>query len=308
MWTRRQCLKATLGSTLTLACGTIWAAPEEKGCTLSFGTYGMKGVPLERAIAVVGDLGYDGIEIATMPGYEGEPTGLSVQRRRELRQMLAQGPRLTALMENLAPATTAAQHRADLERLGRVVDLACDLAPAKPPLVQTVLGGGKWEQKKNLFLDRLGDWVGVARSARVVLAIKPHRGGAMSRPAEAIWLIQQLGDTPWLRMVYDYSHYAFRDMTVEQTVREALPYTAHIAVKDAVQVGERIVFQLPGASGTFDYARLLRYFHQGGYRGDVCCEVSSMVSGQPGYDPLKAATVCYRNMVSAFSEVRIPRD
>ena len=61
-------------------------------------------------------------------------------------------------------------------------------------------------------------------------------------------------------------------------------------------------FLLPGESGTFDYANLLRLFHEGGYRGDVCCEVSSMVSSKPGYDPSAAAKTCYRNMARAFEE------
>jgi inosose dehydratase len=108
-------------------------------------------------------------------------------------------------------------------------------------------------------------------------------------------------------MVYDYSHYAFRDMPLEDTVRTALPYTAHIAVKDAVRDGDEVKFVLPGAGGTPDHATLLRLFYRGGYRGDVCCEVSSMVSREPGYDPVAAARTCYRNMARAFEEAHVPR-
>jgi inosose dehydratase len=188
-----------------------------------------------------------------------------------------------------------------------VTELAHDLAPDRPPLVQTVLGGGRWDEKKNLFRDRLAGWLTVAKESKVVLAIKPHRGGAMSRPEEAIWLIQQLKEPVCLRLVYDYSHYAFRDMPLEETVRTALPYTAHIAVKDAIQKGERVEFLLPGESGAFDYVRLLQLFHDGGYRGDICCEVSSMVSSKPGYDPMAAAKTCYKNMARAFEKARVPR-
>jgi sugar phosphate isomerase/epimerase len=129
----------------------------------------------------------------------------------------------------------------------------------------------------------------------------------MSRPAEAIWLIRQLREPSGLRMVYDYSHYAFRDMPLEDTVREAMPFTAHVAVKDAVERDGRVQFLLPGASGTFDYARLLKLLYDAGYRGDICCEVSSMVSSRPGYDPAAAARTCYRNMARAFKEARVPR-
>jgi inosose dehydratase len=277
-------------------------------CTLSIGTYSLKGMPLDDAIRRVAQIGYDGIEIATQPGFDGEPANLTLERRMDIRRRLDEtGLRLTALMEQLTPAENEDQHVSDLGRLRRVLALARTLNNRRPPLVQTVLGGGTWDEKKALFRDRLGDWVEAAAQTQVVLAIKPHRGGALSRPEEAVWLIQQLGDSPWLRMVYDYSHYAFRDMPLEDTVRVALPYTAHVVVKDAIQQGNKVVFGLPGEGGTFDYARLLRLFYDGGYRGDVCCEVSSQVSKRLDFDPAAAAKTCYEVMAAAFSKANVPR-
>lgn len=282
--------------------------PDKPGCTLSIGTYSLKGMPLESAIDLLAGIGYDGIEIATQPGFDGEPAKMSSGRRKEVCQRLAASRlRLTSIMEQLSPAIDDRQHQDDLRRLQLVAEMTRQLAPINPPLVQTVLGGGQWEQKKTLFRDRLGDWVRVFKDAGLVLAIKPHRGGGMSRPEEAIWLIQQLDDSPWLRMVYDYSHYAFRDMPVDQTVRTALPYTAHLVVKDAVDRSGRIEFLPPGESGTFDYGRLLRLFYEGGYRGDVCCEISSMVWKKPNYDPSATAKACCTRMAEAFAVAQIPR-
>jgi len=276
--------------------------------TLSIGTYSLKGIAVEAAVPLVAEIGYDGIEIAVQPGFDGEPQRMPGARRQGVRKLLDdRGLILTALMEQITPATDDTEHRQALERLRRVFELAHELAPKAPPLVQTVLGGGRWDERKKLYRDRLADWLAAAEAASVTLAIKPHRGGAMSRPDEAIWLIRQLGDSPRLRMVYDYSHYAFRDMTVEATVRQARPYTAHVAVKDAVKEGEQVKFALPGAGGQFDYAALLRLLHKEGYRGDVCCEVSSMVSRAPGYDPRAAARTCYRNLARAFQEADLSR-
>ncbi|MBN2307405.1 MAG: sugar phosphate isomerase/epimerase, partial [Candidatus Hydrogenedentes bacterium] len=64
---------------------------------------------------------------------------------------------------------------------------------------------------------------------------------------------------------------------------------------------------LPGESGTIDYAVLLRLFYAGGYRADVCCEVSGVVSGKPGYDPVAAANTSYANVAPAFEEAGVPR-
>jgi inosose dehydratase len=290
-----------------------WAAGQPPprrgdGCTLSIGTYSLKGMSLEDAIARVKEIGYDGIEIATQPGFDGEPAQMPQERSAAVRRNLdGTGLRLTALMEQITPSADEDQHLADLGRLRRVLALARRLAPRWPPLVQTVLGGGTWDEKKELFRDRLTDWADAASATRVVLAIKPHRGGALSRPEEAIWLIRELGDSPWLRMVYDYSHYAYRDMPLEDTVKTALPYTAHVVVKDAVREGDRVSFALPGSSGTIDYPHLLRLFYDGGYRGDVCCEVSSQLSRKPDYDALAAAKACYEAMNRAFEKARIPR-
>jgi inosose dehydratase len=277
-------------------------------CTLSIGTYGMPGVRLEEAIVVIADAGFDGVEIAARSDYDGAPASMSSQRRRAVRRLLDESNLvLTALMENLRPATRDSEHKTQLERLKRIGELANDLTPDQTPPVQTTLGSGNWIEKRNLFRDRLGDWTDVLSEAGVVLAVKPHRGGAMSRPEEAVWLIVQLGNTRWLRMVYDYSHYAFREMSVEDTVAASLPYTAHIAVKDAVRKGDRVAFELPGESATFDYAHLLRLFYEGGYRADVCCEVSGMVSKAVGYDPARAARICYHRMARAMRRAGVPR-
>lgn len=313
---RHSCLtrRTWLGASAAAAAAACWpwtnatAAEPPAGCTLSIGTYSLKGMELPQAVALLVEIGYDAIEIATQPGFPGEPTKLNAEARAALRRQLSEtGLKLRSLMEHLMPSADAASHQADLARLGRVMDLANELAVGPPPLVQTVLGGGDWNDKKTLFRDRLGDWLRLAQSRRIVLAIKPHRGGALSRPEEAIWLIRQLGDSPWLRMVYDYSHYAFRDMPLDATIREALPYTAHIAVKGAVQRKGKVDFVLPGDGDGFDYAGLLRQFYAGGYRGDVCVEVSSMVSKQPGYNPAAAARTSYRNMAKAFADAGVPR-
>ncbi len=304
---RRRWLKSTLGlgvaATAGSLVGQLFADDPAAlgGCTLSIGTYAMQGVPLEKAIAAIGEIGFDGVELAVMPSYSADPATLNPRQRKDARAAIErQGLRLTALMEHLLPTADDTQHRQDLPRLRRALELARDLGDdSRRPLLQTVLGGGDWEGKKAMFRDRLGDWLAAANEAGVVIAIKPHRGGAMSQPAEAVWLIEQLGKPERLRMVYDYSHYAFRDLGLEETIRAAAPYTAHVAIKDAVQHGGKVSFLLPGEQNTH-YPRLFSLLYQAGYRGDFCCEVSSMVSNQPLYDPLAAAKVCYRNMAAAL--------
>lgn len=306
-WTR---MAAGMVAGLGVPCGRLMAGPARasEGLTLSIGTYSLNGMTVEEGLTLLASIGYDAVEIAVQTGMDAEPSRMPRERRARVRQRLAEtGLKLTSLMENLTPASDDRQHAASLGRLRQVMDLAHDLAPDHPPLVQTILGGGQWETKKRLFCDRLGDWVKVAEEMRVVLAIKPHRMQAMSRPSEAIWLIRQLGDRPWLRMVYDYGHYIYRDMALEATVAESLPYTALVVVKDTIIQGGKPRFALAGATGTIDYPKLLRLFYRGGYRHDVCCEVSAQIWRQPGYDPAAVAKTCYQNMAAAFQAAGVPR-
>ncbi|HAY82851.1 MAG TPA: hypothetical protein DCY79_23835 [Planctomycetaceae bacterium] len=308
-WTRRNWLRvvsgAAVGSALPAFGDEGSKVRETSGCTLGFSTYGMKTLTTENAIETLANIGYGAVELTVRSGWDADSAQLTAKRRGELRTRLQDtGLVLASLMEHVYPADDKQQRNA-VQRLKLAAQLAHDLSPQRPPLIQTVLGGGNFEARKQELRDRLGDWLDVANDARVTIAVKPHRGGVVSQPREAVWLFEQLGKPARLRMVYDYSHYAFRDLPVDQTIRTALPFTAHIAVKDAVQEKGRVVFRLPGAAGTIDFADVIKRFVAGGYRGDLNCEVSGMVWGQPGYDPIAAARTCYANLSKAFAKAGV---
>ena len=306
---RRQFLAASAllaGSTLYRS---MHAADDNRRAAMSLGfsTYGTRKLTTEEAIDLIASTGFDAVEITVTAGWDAEPARMPADRRNIVRQQIEHRKlRLTSLMEHIIPAEKDIEHTESLKRLAGVFELARDLAPDKEylPVVQTVLGGGDWQKKKTLFRDRVGDWVELAKSHGVVLCVKPHRGGGMSQPSEAIWLIEQLKNTPWCRMVYDYSHYAFRDIPLVESVRQSLPYTAHVAVKDAIQDADgRVRFD---AAGTINFAEILKTLHAGGYRGDISCEVSGMVWNRPGYEPREAITACYRNVMAAFHSAEVP--
>ncbi len=283
------------------------SSEQAAGPTLGFSTYGMKTLPTERALKVLSEIGFDAVELAVRVGWDADSARLTPERRQSLRKLLGDLPlRLSALMEHVPPTGDKEQAEA-LERLKLAAEVAHDLAPGSPPVIQTVLGGGTFEDVKESLRDRLAEWVKVADAAETTIAIKPHRGGAVSKPADAVWLFEQLGKPLRLRMVYDYSHYAFRDLPLENTIRTAIPYTAHIAVKDPVEEKNRVIFKLPGEAGTVDFPKLIRSFAGAGYQGDFNCEVSSAVWNKPGYDPIQAAKTCYANMSAAFEKAGVKR-
>jgi len=275
---------------------------------MGFGTYGLPGYSVPEAIRLVSKTGFDSIELAAMPGYHGSPEKLTKPVRIEVRKLIEEsGIKLGALMG--FPRPDPSKMRENKDRMEKLLELNLDLSGKKePPLIQSVLGGGRWDEKKTVFRDCLGPLVELASKAGTQLSIKPHRGHAMSRPEQAVWLIEQLNAKGKLSLTFDYSHFAFREMAVEKTVAIALPHTGYVVVKDAVrQQNGGIDFLLPGTAGGFPHAQVLKAFSQGGYHGEVCCEISSMVWRKKGYDPQAATKTCFRNMKRMFAEAEIER-
>jgi sugar phosphate isomerase/epimerase len=296
----------------TLALGACSMLPQVQaaagGMTLGFSTYGMHDLKTEAAIRQLKQIGYDAVELTIWPDWDANPAALSADRRRSIRKVLEDtGIVLSSFMGKFKISNRNADHRSVMDRIRLAGQLGRDLSPGHAPLIQSTLGGKKWEDMKDLYLRQLEDWAKVAEAERTVVAIKPHRGGALSRPSEAAWLIKKLGNPQWLRMCYDYSHYDFRDMTLEDTIAEALPYTSHIAIKEAVKKDGKLMFVNPGRGGRTDFAKLIGLFHAGGYRGDVCCEVSSQVWRQKGYDPIASARQCYKFIAPEFKKAGVSR-
>jgi len=305
----KKCGVAALG-TSGVAPQFSWAVDELplKGLPIGFSTYGLPGIPIDEAIEMAQRVGYDALEICVTEDRGMSADQMKFTQRRDVRSLTKEyGLDITSLMEHLQPLSTPEHHKSDLERLKRTSNLAHDLFPEAPPVIQTVLGGKNWNTQREVLADRLANWVDIAESHEVVVAIKPHRGHAMSRPSEAAWLIGELGNPPRLQMWFDYSHFVLRDMAMNQLVQESLPITAGVAVKDAKRVDEKVRFVLPGEAGTIDYKQLFSMLYEGGYRAPICVEVSSQVWKQPNYDPLDAMNKSYVTISDALRRADIPR-
>jgi sugar phosphate isomerase/epimerase len=272
------------------------------------GTYGMKTLATAEALRLLTQIGYDGVELALMPGWAADPAKLAPAERQDLRRMLEEnGLALPAFLEVL-PLTGTPQKRAyNLERLKLAASLAHELAPASPPCIDTILGlkSADWDGAKGRMLDELHDWAKVAESGDIIIGVKLHAGQALDTPAKALWLMQQLA-TPRLRLIYDYSHLSLEGFALEASLRELLPYIAFISVKDARGTPGHHEYLLPG-DGNIDYVGYFRTLKQVGYRGFVGVEVSAMIHQKPGYDPAATARICYERLAPAFQKAGLDR-
>ncbi len=306
MISRRGFLGGAAGCGAAMAIGVD--AEARPGCGMAMGTYGLQGMRLEDAIRFIAETGFQALEITAMPGTTGDPALLSTEDRKRIRGVIGDsGLRLSAIMAHLEPQRLESDHQAQLARLYHLIKLGQHLSPGPAPIVQTVLGGKVWEESRELFRDRIANWVQVCGDLKGFLAIKPHRQHAMVYPAQANWIISQLGAPERLGMVFDYSHYAYSEppITIEAAVKESLPHTTYIAVKDVVKDGDKLRFALPGGGGPWDHSEVISAFYDGGYRGDFCCEVSSQIWKAEGYDPVAATKQCHDALRGAFERAGV---
>jgi len=295
---RRQFIQSSIALSSTAVLG---AEPEKKetALTLGFSLYGMKTLKTGDALLRLSSIGYDSVEFCLNDGWDAAPKNLTPKRRRALRILLDHFElKLTALMLNLS---LAGDQKRNHEKLKEAAEVGRDLSPEAQPLIETVMGGGKWAEVKNKYRDSLGEWAETAKAAKTLVCVKPHRSGAVNRPVDAVWLVEQI-KSPWIKLAYDYSHFAHRDMKLEDTLKTMIPHTRFIHVKDTIIKDGKPRFVLPGESGLIDYQKLIWRAHELGYRGDINVEVSGQVWNQPGYDPIAAALKSYRNIAPAFEQ------
>lgn len=283
--------------------------PKLRGCHLGFGSYGLPGFSILDSIDLMKQIGYDSLELVSIPGFHGAPNKVPTKLREEIRKRLADsGIKLGALMGLPRPSADKKQQAASLEELKNTLELAVTLSPDDHPLIQGILTGAKWNEVKNIQRDCLGAWTALAAKANVALSIKPHRGQGFSKPSQGVWLIDQLKAKDKLTITFDLSHYILRDdINIVDEVNLAYPYVGYIVVKDAVkEANGRIRFDLPG-SGEMPHADILKSFYLSGYRGEISVEVSGQVWNQKGYDPKKGATTSFKNMQGILKAAGIPR-
>jgi len=281
-------------------------AREDRPIRLAIGTYAMKALPAEEALRVIARIGYDGVEICLMPGWPTDPAKFGAQDRRQLRQSLREtGLAVPALQESLTITGSVSKRRSNLERLKMATDLCNELGLATRPVIDTIVGGkcADWETSKESIAEELSAWASIATGAGVTICFKPHADQAVNTPARALWLLKEVG-SPRIRVIYDYSHFYLEGLSLVQSLRELLPYTALISLKDSVETDRKHEYLLPGDGKTdyLDYFRLLRKL---GYAGFTSVEVSSMIQQRPGYDPVDTARRCYERLAPLMARAGI---
>lgn len=298
-------------SAFALGCLAIRSEPnggqaaeeKEHAPLLGFSLYGMKSLPLAESLTQCAAIGYQCVELPLLATWPADSATFSAAAKKDFRVGLAKHRlRLSALMENLPILGDETKHKQNLERLKAAAELAHELSPEDPPLVETVLGGkpAEWEESKKKIVDRLADWMRVMSDAKVRLAIKAHISNAIQQPDQLQWVLEQAA-SPWLVAAYDYSHFELQKLSLDESLRPFQGRTHFVHVKDAVGEAGKFQFVLPG-EGKTKYDELFAALAKMPYRGDILVEVSGQVHSKPGYDPVAAAKKSFAALAPAMKQ------
>ena len=277
---------------------------------LGYTTWGMPTLSIDVAVDHIAALGYDGIEIAVLPGWTTAIDGLdAAERKRILKLVNDKGLTISAVSghASLLEADPAA-NAANLQRLKDAIDLAVEWAQdGRVPYVNTLSGGRSenWEAQKELFAERLRPAAEYAQAKGVVLAMEPHVDGLVDMPDRTV-IILEMVDSPALKVNFDISHFDIMGMPTEESVSILAPYSVHTHVKDQRGRYPNYEFLTPG-EGDFDYVDYLTVMQKYGYDGFINAEVSKMRQAKAGYDPLAACTLSYSTLSKAFEDAGISR-
>ena len=311
VFSRRQCLREVLGAAAIASGACILAGDgfsEEKGknslpstasdhpqIRLGFGTYGMKSLAAVDSVKHCAAIGYDGLELCLIDGWPTSLDQLAKNGLKELhRALLDSGLFVPSLLESLPCLRGKAAHQNNLNRMKTAVEFARDLKQEYPPVVQSIVGGrsSDWGMHKNQLVAELSDWAEIGQQMGVTICFKPHASHLVSRPDQALWVLEQVGNSS-LQLVYDYSHFYLEGLQLESTLEAMLPNAPYVQIKDSRRnEGGGYQYLLPG-DGMTDYQAMFRKLIESGYRGFVNVEVSSMIHRQKDYEPIATAQRCY---------------
>ena len=315
METRRESLKHLIAGAVSLGSGALSRAAEPKlTIGLGQGNYGMQNYPVDKAIQMIADVGYDSVELTLMPGWPTEPAKVSASERRSIRKQVGDlGLAMPSLLDTIPVLPkNSLDHKNNLERIRRGAQFGHDVNPGVggvTPCIQTTLGSKSqdWDSQKGLAAEHLKDWSEVGKEMRMVVAFKGENLNINDTSQKTLWLLQQV-NSPWLRVLYDYSHYQAGGETLPDSLNRLMPYTVMVSIKDGKNYTDKPGFErlLPG-DGSIDYADYYRRLMQLHYHGHTVVEISHQISIRAGYDPVYAVKHSYANIAPIMAKVGVPR-
>jgi sugar phosphate isomerase/epimerase len=267
--------------------------------------------PLEDALPILAEMGYDGVEICIGPQHVGSlPTELTPARRKRLRGLLEQhNLGIPALFVARRPVLELdeTKHQENLRFVIETVELARELG-VEHPVISLGIGGKttQWEDVRSLIVDRLGDYGQAGIEHNFVLAGEAHVNAAVDRSERALWVMQQVTQ-PTVGLHFDIVHFFLAGEDEAEAVRRLRPITVHTHITDARKHADGSFDLLLLGQGELDSKTYVQTMHEEGWDDFITLEVSMRLWSRDDYDPIEAARISYASLDRAFREASIPR-
>lgn len=278
---------------------------------IAYGTYAMPVTPLEEALPILAEIGYEGVELCVGPQHIGStPAELTPERRKHLRGLLEQHklgvPALMLTRRHVLEADVA-KHQENIAFVLESVELAHDLGVERP-VISLGIGGksAQWEEVRNLIVDRMGDYARAAGENNFILAGEAHANAAVDRSDRALWVMQQVNH-PNVGLHFDIVHFYLAGEDEAEAVRRMRPITVHTHIMDARRHSDGSFDLLLLGQGHLDSAAYVRAMYEEGWNDFITLEVSMRLWSRDDYDPLEAARYSYQSLESAFRKANVPR-
>ncbi|MEU3979085.1 sugar phosphate isomerase/epimerase family protein [Streptomyces sp. NPDC026672] len=259
--------------------------PAVRAPRFGYGTNGLTDLRLDDALALLADLGYDGVGL-TLDHMHLDPLApdLPARTRHVARRLTALGlevtvetgaryvldPRRKHGPTLLDPDPADRARRTDL--LIRAVRVAADLGAHALHCFSGVTPAGTDEDTAWLRLaDSLGPVLDAAADEGVPLAVEPEPGHLLGDLAGFHRLRHALGDPELLGLTLDIGHcQCLEPLPPADCVRAAAPWLRHVQIED---MRRGVHEHLPFGAGEIDFPPVLAALSETGYDGLTVVEL-----------------------------------
>lgn len=275
---------------------------------LSGSNYGMPKLSLDEALAFHAQVGYRAMELTVLSSYATAIGRFDAAERKRARELFRQHGIACSGVANFETLTDPDPAVTDpiLAHHHAAIDLAVELATEATPPVVVFYSGGKveeWPEARARLLERIAALTDYARSRGIIMAMKAHALGCVSRPHQLIDLFEQVG-SPSFRFCFDMSHYEVQGLSIEQAMYPLLSLSAHSEVKASVGRAPHQEYMIPGEANTqSDFVAQFRAMKELGYRGYIVPEMSVHVMRRKSYDQYAALRLSYGALTQALRSV-----
>lgn len=145
------------------------------------------------------------------------------------------------------------------------------------PIVNTGPGEVEDEAGKGRFLNNLHELANYAAELKVIVALETH-GDLMGSGEKSVKVIKQV-NSPWVRINYDTGNVIFYGgVKPEEDIKNAIPYIAHIHLKDK-RGGLKVWDFPPLGMGEVNFPAIFEILSEEGYTGPISVEIEVVGKG-----------------------------